>query len=387
MKTPATRELFAVAAPGLEAIVAAELRNLGIEGRVEQGGVAWSGDDASLSRAVLHLRTASRVLVRVARFRARGFPELERHAGRVDWSGFVAGSDAVALRVTSRKSRLYHEGAIAERLLRAMGAAAVPDDEEDASARVQQFVVRFLRDECVISADAAGPLHRRGYRQQVARAPLRETLAAAMLQAIDCTDVPLLDPMCGSGTIAIEAALLARRIPPALASDGQRPRASRMLRWSDFDRAAWDVAVADARRAILAHAPVPVIGSDRDAGAIAAARANAERAGVQDDIVFEQRAISDARVPEGVGALVTNPPYGVRVGDTGALRDLYAALGNLARRRLPGWQVAVLCADRRLCAQMRLRLQPAFATRNGGLAVELMQGRVPASSSPEPPLK
>ncbi|HEU5208781.1 MAG TPA: hypothetical protein VFU06_05155 [Longimicrobiales bacterium] len=387
MKTPATRELFAVAAPGLEAIVAAELRTLGIEGRVEQGGVAWSGDDASLSRAVLHLRTASRVLVRVARFRARGFPELERHAGRVDWSGFVARSDAVALRVTSRKSRLYHEGAIAERLLRVMGAAAVPVDEEDASAHVQQFVVRFLRDECVISADAAGPLHRRGYRQQVGKAPLRETLAAAMLHAIGCTDVPLLDPMCGSGTIVIEAALLARRIPPALANDGQRPRASRMLRWSDFDHAAWDAAVADARRAMLAHVPVPVIGSDRDAGAIAAARANAERAGVQDDIAFEQRAISDARVPEGVGALVTNPPYGVRVGDTGELRDLYAALGNLARRRLPGWQVAVLCADRRLCAQMRLPLQPAFATRNGGLAVELMQGRVPASSSREPPLE
>jgi len=371
-----TRELFAVAAPGLEPLVAAELRALGIDGSVEHGGVAWQGDDASLSRAVLHLRVAGRVLVRVARFRARGFPELERHASRIDWARYVTGGDGVVLRVTSRKSRLYHEGAIAERLLRVIGTDAAAQDEDDASSDVQPFVIRFLRDECLISADATGPLHRRGYRQQLAKAPLRETLAAAMLHAAGHADAPLLDPMCGSGTILIEAALRARRIPPGLAGAERQPRPHRMRNWPDFDSAAWDAAIASARASILPVATAPILGSDRDAGAIEAARANAGRAGVQDDIRFERHPVSDAAVPDGIGMLVTNPPYGVRVG-SGPLRDLYAALGNLARRRLAGWQVALLCADRRLCAQTRLPLETVLATRNGGIAVELMLARVP----------
>ena len=382
MKTPPVRELFAVAPPGLEAVVAAELLALGIHGQVEQGGVAWTGERRVVARAVLHLRTASRVLVRVARFRARGFPELERHAGRIDWGRLIAGSDAVALRVSSRKSRLYHEGAIAERLMRVIDRPSAADDDEHASADVQLFVVRFFRDECVISADAAGPLHRRGYRLQTAKAPLRETLAAAMLQAISWADVPLLDPMCGSGTIPIEAALVARRIPPGLATADRQPRSARMLHWADFDASSWDAVVADARAAILTQTPVAIVGSDRDAGAIDAARANAARAGVGDDIRFERRALTDAPIPERTGALVTNPPYGVRVGRSNALRDLYAALGNLARRRLGGWHVALLCADRRLCAQTRLPLQSAFTTRNGGLTVELLHATVPEAGEP-----
>lgn len=369
------RELFAVAAPGLESIVAAELRALGIDGRVEQGGVSWQGDDASLARAVLHARTAGRILVRVARFRARGFPELERHVKRVDWSRYTHDCDGVVLRVTSTKSRLYHERAIAERLLRVIGRHAAAEDE-DAASNAQPFVVRFLRDECVISADAAGPLHRRGYRQQLARAPLRETLAAAMLHAIGYVDAPLLDPMCGSGTIVIEAALIARSIPPGLATAGRRPRDHRMLRWPGFDVRAWDAAVSDARTAIVPHASVPIVGSDRDAGAVEAAIANAERAGIRSDVRFERRPVSSAPVPDGIGVLITNPPYGVRVGDTGALRDLYAAVGNMARRQLGGWQVALLCAERRLCTHTGLQLEPAFATRNGGIDVELLQGRI-----------
>lgn len=376
----ATRELFAVAAPGLEPAVADELRALGIAAKVEEGGVAWSGDDASLCRAVLHLRVASRVLVRVASFRARGFAELERHAHRIEWARFVAPGDAVALRVTARKSRLYHEGAIAERLHGVIGAPAAATGPEDDAGDAQLFVVRFLHDRCTISADAAGALHLRGYRQQLAKAPLRETLAAAMLHAAWQTDAPLLDPLCGSGTIPIEAALRARRIAPGLAVAGREPRPARFTRWPDLDRGAWDAAVAAARTAILPRAPAPITGSDRDAGAIAAARANAERAGVLEDIVLEQRPLSDAPVPDGIGALVTNPPYGVRVGSGPALRDLYAALGNLARRRLPGWRLALLCADRRLCEQLRLPLQAVLATRNGGIPVELMQAEVPAGA-------
>src|SRR5690606_3870474 len=130
-----------------------------------------SGDDASLCRAVLHLRVASRVLVRVATFRVRGFAELERHARRIEWTRFVGRGDAVALRVTARKSRLYHEGAIAERLHGVIGAPAAATGPDDDAGDAQLFVVRFLHDRCTISADAAGALHLRGYRQQLAKAP------------------------------------------------------------------------------------------------------------------------------------------------------------------------------------------------------------------------
>ncbi|HVG43127.1 MAG TPA: hypothetical protein VM890_00300, partial [Longimicrobium sp.] len=329
--------LFAVVAPGLEALCAAELRALGIAAAAEPGGAAWEGTMDDLHRANLWLRTASRVVVRAATFRARTFIELERHARRVPWERWVVPGRAVRLRVTSKKSKLYHEGAIAERLLGfiedrvggigAASAAKGPEDDADDGGDAQLFVVRVLRDEVTLSADASGALlHLRGYRQAVAKAPLRETLAAAMLLGAGWRgDAPLLDPMCGSGTIPIEAALLARKVAPGLASASRRPRAYAFTAWPGHDAGAWARAVDEARGAILPAAPVPVAGSDRDAGAVEAARANAERAGVAADVDFAVRPVSAMEPPAGgPGLLICNPPYGVRVGESDALRNLYA---------------------------------------------------------------
>jgi putative N6-adenine-specific DNA methylase len=375
--------LFAATAPGLEPLAAVELGRLGTAGAVEDGGVSWEGGLSDLYEASLHLRTASRVLVRAATFRARTFHELERHGDRVPWERFVPAGGAVRLRVTSRKSRLYHEGAIAERLLRAVerrvgtvDAGWERDRGEDAEAEGQLFVVRFVRDAATISADASGALlHRRGYRQALAKAPLRETLAAAMLLASGWReDAPLLDPMCGSGTIPIEAALLARRIPPGLAGRDREPREFAFLRWPGFDRARWAETVERARRAILPAAPAPIVASDRDEGAVEAARANAARAGVEDDLALAARPLSALEAPAAPGWLVTNPPYGVRVGESAPLRNLYAALGRVARERLRGWTVALLSADRGLERQTGLPLSEALRTRNGGIPVRLMVG-------------
>jgi len=379
--------LFAVTAPGLEELCAAELLELGIEGEPQPGGVAWEGTRAELYDANLRLRTASRVLVRVAEFRARTFFELERHARKVPWGRFVAPGNAVRLRVTSRKSKLYHEGAVAERLLDAIGrsvgpvAAAGPatgGEDEDDGADAQLFVVRFHYDRCTVSADASGALlHLRGYRQALAKAPLRETLAAAMLlgSGWDC-DAPLLDPMCGSGTVAIEGALLARRIAPGLASPDRAPRRYAFLGWPDFDARLWDETVGRARGEILPSAGAPILASDRDEGAVEAARANAERAGVLDDLSLDVRPLSAVEPPAGPGWLVTNPPYGVRVGETDRLRNLYAALGRLARTQLTGWTIALLSADRGLEAQVKVRFTEALRTKNGGIPVRLVVGRV-----------
>lgn len=381
--------LFASVAPGLEALCAAELAARGVRGAVETGGVAWEGTADDLFRANLHLRTAGRVLVRAARFGARGFPELEKRARKVPWADFVAAGQPFRLRVTAKKSKLYHERAIEERLLRFVaeetGAApatgATPGDEDDGGAGddAQLFVVRVFRDEVWVSADASGEhLHRRGYRQATAKAPLRETLGAAVVLGAGWDAAsPLLDPMCGAGTIPIEAALLARRIAPGLASADGRPRAFAFQRWPGFDAAAWARVVDEARAAILPAAPAPILGSDRDAGAVEAARANAARAGVAHDVTFEPKALSAAEPPVGPGVLATNPPYGLRVGEADALRDLYAALGNLARRRLAGWTVAMVAANPRLEGHAGLPFREAWRTQNGGIPIRLAVAEIP----------
>ena len=384
---------FAIAAPGLEPVVGAELEALGIGGTVEAGGVAWRGDMASVARANLWLRSASRVIVRVAEFRARTFWELERHATRLPWARFLAAGVRPEFRVTSRKSRLYHTEAIAERLHAAaaragaavgvaigepLGDAGTREDDDgydDDRPPGQLFVVRIVRDLCTISADTSGQLlHRRGYRQAVAKAPLRETIAAAMVLASGWPgvgDAPLLDPMCGSGTIAIEAAMMARRIAPGLGRDFA------FERWPGFEPDTWDRIRAEAVAGQRGRVPAAIRGSDRDAGAIDSARANAERAGVAADIEFDVRAVSAIEPPPGRGWVVTNPPYGIRVGDARLVKDLYAALGNVLRARCAGWRVALLSPDPGLERQVALELDERFATVNGGIPVRLVTGQVP----------
>jgi putative N6-adenine-specific DNA methylase len=367
---------FAVAAPGLEPLVTDELRALGDGQRLqlegpEPGGVGFRTDQAGLYAANLHLRVASRVLVRVGSFHAAAFHQLERHAQRLPWSRFVRDGQAVTFRVTSRKSRLYHQDAVAERLLGAVGATvSVGVDAEGGGA--QEFVVRVYRDECTVSVDASGELlHRRGYRLDLAKAPLRETLASAMLAGAGWRgQAPLLDPMCGSGTIPIEAAMLARRIPPGLG------RSFAFERWTEFDLRVWDVVRERARELVLPASPVSIVGSDRDAGAVAAAAANAERAGVGADVQWRRAAISAIQPPGPAGWIVTNPPYGVRVGERKRLRDLYAQFGNVVRARCPGWQVAMLTAHPELEHQTGLALEQRFQTTNGGIRVRLMLAQV-----------
>jgi putative N6-adenine-specific DNA methylase len=379
-------DIFAVTAPGLEQVCAAELAAYGIDGVAEDGGVGWRGELESLYRVNLWSRTASRVIVRAGEFRARTFAELERRAAKLPWARFIAEGAAVQLRVTARKSKLYHSDAIAERFARVLAAqigarteAEVEvrvDDDDDAGAGAQLVVVRFIRDVCTVSIDASGELlHRRGYRQAVAKAPLRETIAAAMLLATGWRgDTPLIDPFCGSGTIPIEAALLSRSIAPGLAGAERESRRYAFERWPGFDARLWDEVVHAARNAICPGAGVPIIGSDRNGGAIAAARTNAERAGVAADIDFVQRPLSALEPPPGAGYLVTNPPYGVRVGERRELHTLYAALGSTMRERLLGWRVALLSADPGLDAATGLSLEEVFATSNGGIAVRLLAG-------------
>jgi putative N6-adenine-specific DNA methylase len=369
-------QLFVVTAPGIESLTARELALLGLTpSGTEPGGVSFLGSMVDLARANLWLRTATRVLIRLGSFHARALGELERKCAALPWRDWLVPGAALAVRVTCRKSRLFHQRAVAERILAASGASgtpvtdAAPDDEDRLG---QLVVVRLFRDECMVSLDSSGALlHRRGYRLQTAKAPLRETLAAALLIASGWRpDEYLVDPFCGAGTIPIEAALLARRIPPGARRDFA------FRHWPRWDDARWRTLITETEAAALSRAPAPIVGADRDAGAIAAARANADRAGVAGDIEFRVAALSALAPPAGRGHLVTNPPYGVRVGERRALRDLYARLGQVARARLAGSQLTLLVPSGTVEQATGLHFDTILRTRSGGLAVRGVTTRV-----------
>jgi putative N6-adenine-specific DNA methylase len=382
-------KLFAVCAPGLEPFTALELDQLSLIGshspsqpenfltesgpQYESGGIEFQGSLHDVYRANLYLRTASRILIRLGEFYASAFPELRRKASRLPWENYLALERPIALRVTCQKSHLYHEGAVAERLAGAIAdrlgkSSPVQKFHEDLGTDLPQLiVVRLLDNLCTISMDSSGALlHRRGYRLATAKAPLRETLASAMVMASGWDMIsPLLDPFCGSGTIPIEAALLARRVPTGYG------RRFAFMDWPNFNSKFWDELLVDAGKAIISDIP-KIIASDRDAGAIQAAQANAERAGVADCIEFSRKAVSAIDPPPGPGWVVTNPPYGVRLRKTNDLRNLYAQLGKVLRTRCPGWHVTILCGRVELIRSTRLEFDKGISMMNGGLKVRLV---------------
>lgn len=376
-------DCFAIVAPGLEPFALAEAKAIGLPVEAEEGGLAWRGDVRSVLLANTALRIASRVLVRLASFEARSFAELERHARRVAWSRVVAPGDTVRFRVTCKKSKLYHSDAVAQRVadavMRAVPGAhaeggSVADDDASDAGEAGLIVVRFLRDQCTVSADSSGALlHRRGYRLASAKAPLRETIAAAMLSASEWDGVsPLVDPLCGSGTIAIEAALAARGMAPGL------HRVFAVERWPTTPRGLGTEVRAALARHVRPGVTGSIVGSDRDAGAIAAATSNAERAGVAADVSLAIHSLSAVVLPVAPrGWIVTNPPYGVRVGDSDRVRDLWAQLGNLLRAQGSGWRVALLSPEVALERQLRIPLRAVASLSNGGIPIRLLVGDIP----------
>lgn len=386
--TSATRRprlaCYAVCTPGLEALLAAELRALGVRpGSGEPGGVPFPATARQLYAANLFLRTATRVLVRVASFVAPTFAMLEAAAREVRWDEWLAPGEPVRLHVTSTASRLYHTGAVAERLAAIVPGVEAPaarrgadaSEDEEPSDVGPSLRVRVVRDRVTVSLDASGePLYRRGWRRATAKAPLRETLAAALVLASGWDgSTPLVDPLCGSGTIPIEAALLARDQAPGAG------RSFAFQRWPSFEPGTWASVRAQAAERARPARPLVVLAADRDPGAVRATRENAARAGVADALEVRQQSLSALEPPPGRGWLLCNPPYGVRVRGGRDLRDLYASLGRLVRGRLAGWHAGLLVADAATAAHARLRFETRLRTRNGGLPVRFLVagGRAP----------
>lgn len=363
-------ELFISTVPGLEPLLAAELDDAGLAGgRIAPGGVTLTGGRIEMRRACLHLRGASRVLVRLASFRASSFAELERAARLAPWREWLSPGTAFRVEASCKASRLYHSGAVAERVAGALAETAAGRTAPSGGVRV---LARVERDHCVLSLDASGePLHKRGYKLDVARAPMRETLAALFLRAAGYSGrEPVLDPMCGSGTFVIEAAEIAAGLAPG------RNRTFAFEQFAGHDAEAW----AEERHAAPAKAPgrIHASGRDRDAGAIRAARENAARAGVDAVCDFQAAPLARLAPPAGPpGLVIVNPPYGARIGAAGSLRAVHRTLGDRLRRGFPGWRVAMVTSAPALAQATGLAFETPYPpVDHGGSAVRLYLARL-----------
>ncbi|WP_425082001.1 THUMP domain-containing class I SAM-dependent RNA methyltransferase [Ruegeria arenilitoris] len=357
-------EIFLVATPGLEAPLQAEAVEKGFaDAKIVPGGISCHGGWPEVWRANLCLRGANKVLVRMGTFPAVHLAQLDKRARKFPWSDFLRTDIPVKVEATSRKSRIYHAGAARQRVERAISETLGAPISSDAGLRV---LLRIEKDICTFSADTSGePLHKRGHKPAVAKAPMRETMAAMFLRecGFDGSE-PVLDPMCGSGTFVIEAAEIAA---------GLNPGRSRRFAFEDlhgFDSRAWAELRKDGPPVNL---DTVFYGSDRNAGAAEAAATNADRAGVAAHTRFQCRSVSDIKPPPGpTGLVIVNPPYGARIGDEKRLRSLYGSLGKVLMSRFSGWRVGIVTSNQSLARATRLPLLPAGpVVDHGGTKIRL----------------
>ena len=382
------KECFAVSTPGLESITSNELIQLGLLKpssiastekiqKKSQGGVSFKGNLREIYLANLHLRTASRIIVRLDHFIAKSFPELVKKTALLDWENFLTPGQPLSVRVTSRNSTLYHSDAIANRIAAAISSklhrpsALIKHAEDNLENPPQIIIVRMINDHLTISIDSSGEiLHKRGYRQEITKAPIRETLAAGMILAAGWDPaLPLIDPFCGSGTIPIEAALIAQNTPPGIR------RKFAFMNWPSFDPSLWDQLIEEGQKNLSDTTPL-ISGSDRDAGAIKIASSNADRAGVSDKINWSQNAFSAIEPASIPGWIVTNPPYGIRASSNQDLRNLFAQLGHVLHERFIGWNIAILSTDDHLLSQTKINFTRGVWLDNGGIKVKLSIGKI-----------
>jgi putative N6-adenine-specific DNA methylase len=361
-----TENFYAIVSPGLESVCATELTALEIAPQeVDTGGIAFTGRLRDLYIANLWLRAASRILVRFAEFRSRDFPDLYRHAKRLPWGRFIRPETSVSFRVTCHSSRLNHTTRIAEALESALNQA-LGRSTNPISKNPQLVMVRIVDDQVTLSIDSSGELlHRRGYRQSVTVAPLRETLAAGVLMLLGWNGtVPLMDPMCGSGSFLLEGALLARQQAPGL------NRSFAFMAWPGYREGLWKLLCDEAQRGEV-DVNVAISGADENPKAVASAKENCQRCGVVDQIVIDQLPVSEQPKQDGQGLLVCNPPYGKRLDLGENPEHYYAELGKQLQRAYPGWQLAMLCPNPALVKATGLPFKQIASLDNGGLTVGL----------------
>jgi putative N6-adenine-specific DNA methylase len=369
-------EFFAATAPGLEALCRQELLALELsvpDAAIVPGGVTFSGKLVDLYRANLHLRTANRILMRIASFSATNFRQLERRLAEVDWSLFLPDRKPVRVRTSTRGCRLYHSEAVAQRvkmcLERVLG---VPDRVPEAPGL--GVFVRCESDRFTVSVDSSGELlHRRGLKTHPASAPIRETLAAAVLNWAGFDPVePMIDPMCGSGTFSLEAALISLKIPPGWY------RRFAFESWPAFRPQQWRHVRREAEGRIGARGKMGIFAGDRDLAALSDLRRCLNTHGLDRAVALFAGDFFDLRpekIAAGPGLVVLNPPYGRRLNTDAEGGVFMTQVAVHLARAFGGWKFALVAPPRQLGAIALPHRSRRLV--HGGLKLHLVTGRIP----------
>lgn len=359
---------------GLAPFLAREMRDMGYDAQEMEAGVRTTGTLADCLRLNLHLRCGHRVHYRLKRFGAMHPDMVYREVNALPWEEVFAPDGYFSVHSfvehpsirDTRFPNLRVKDAVADRF--AAQAGRRPDSGPDQARGVVLFLYwRGPKAELYLDTSGA-PLPRRGYRLRPHSAPMQETLAASVIRAAGWDPAtPFVNPMCGSGTLAIEAALMARNLAPGLL---RQDFAFRHLR--EFDSAAWEALRAEARQAGLPRAQAPIIATDHDPAALEAARANAAAAGVAEDIAFSLCDFRDTPLPGEPGTVLVNPEYGQRLGDAAELGDTYAGLGDFLKRRCAGWRAGIFTAAPALAKRIGLRPEAKVPFWSAKLACTLL---------------
>jgi len=367
--------LFATAAKGIEEVLAGEIKEIGFKDViVEKGGVRFGGDLSTCYRANLWLRTAHRILIPLAEFDCDTAQRLYNGIRSVNWNEYLSPDMTLAVDCNLRDSAMTHSGFAALKTKDAI-VDSIRDfcgrrpsvDARDPDLRIN---IRIFRNRCTVSLDSSGEsLDKRGYRLDTGEAPLRETLAATLvaLSGWDGT-VPLVDPMCGSGTICIEASLKALRLPP-----GGMGKKYGFQRWPSFDHEVWKKLVKEAENRALEKIPSPVLGFDISSGTVEKARANADRAGVGKFVSFAVRDVAELAPPPSPGILIFNPPYGVRLGEMEALKGLYRTIGDTLKQHCKGYTAYLFTGNPELAKSVGLKPSRRMVLFNGPIECRLLK--------------
>jgi putative N6-adenine-specific DNA methylase len=359
-------------------MLADELRALGAaEVTPGRGGVQFAGDLALLYQANLWLRTAIRVLRPILEATVTSPDELYDAVRGLDWSQYLTPDHTLAVDCNVRDSHITHSKYAALRTKDAICDQFVERAGRRPSVDVEEPMVglnlHIHRDHAVLSLESSGEsLHKRGYRPILTKAPLNEALAAALVLRTGWRgDVPFADPLCGSGTLPIEAAWLALRRPPGLT----RKRFG-FQGWLDYDVGMWTALRDEARQQVLRQLPAPILGSDLRGDAVSFSITNARAAGIGHLLRFDKRDVRDFQPPAAPGVLVCNPPYGERIGEEKELRWLYRLLGEVFSQRCQGWTCWVFTGNPRLAQAIGLTPDEEVPLYNGKIPCRLLKFRI-----------
>ncbi|MFO7713404.1 class I SAM-dependent RNA methyltransferase [Desulfosarcina sp.] len=371
------RAYHAITSPDFEILCRQELIGMGIDPTamsMHTGGVTFTGRLADCQRANLHLRTVTRILLRIGAFAATNERQLERKSSEIPWELFLPSGRMPDIRVSSRRSRLYHTEAITEGLQSGIATRSIGSLGSAPASIPQTLFVRAVEDRFTLSLDSSGdPLYKRGLKAGQARAPIRETLAAAILMTAGYDPRrPLVDPLCGSGTFSLEAAMMAKQMAPGV------KRTFAFMGWPAFRESQWGFMKREAEAQVQDLEQSLIFASDIDAGACERLTGMIAGNGLSDAVQVGQKDFFQCEAAQyggGTGLVAINPPYGVRIGSAKQADDLFMDICRHLTKRFKGWKVAMIAPRPALASRLPFSVR-RMVLLHGGLKLTLIVGTI-----------